>query len=223
WSEEPRILVQNSLKMPTRKYRHNGTCAILVKNLRRRGLRSLLVCCSVVHASPFPGLHCTGLGCVTHRRRLRCCDDTLSAHSATLFPLHSEKNPTDNRQRKHWRYTSTAREFASRRSPTPPAALGRSCITTRSRPLGDISRYFEELLNSNNPRKRGSKFEHLIAMALEDERYQVLRNPKSAKPRQTDLFASDYKCSYLFETKWMIREINVADIVQLRDRLNRAP
>jgi hypothetical protein len=89
--------------------------------------------------------------------------------------------------------------------------------------LGDISRYFEELLNSKNPRQRGSQFERLIAMALEDEQYQVLRNPKSAKPRQTDLFASDDKCSYLFETKWMIREINVADIVQLRDRLNRAP
>jgi len=59
--------------------------------------------------------------------------------------------------------------------------------------------------------------------AFERDGYQVLLNPRTAKPRQTDLLASNDKVSCLVEAKWLNRNLTVADIAGVRDRLNRVP
>jgi Holliday junction resolvase len=69
--------------------------------------------------------------------------------------------------------------------------------------------------------KRGRRFETEIAELLRTFGFEVPQNAKTARPRQTDIFASSGGIDLLIETKDRKRTIDVADIDALRSRLNR--
>jgi hypothetical protein len=71
--------------------------------------------------------------------------------------------------------------------------------------------------------KRGYLFEKAIAQIFEKHGFRATLNPKSAKPRQTDLHAANDHCTLLIEVKSVKRKIDVSDIDDLRSRLDRVP
>lgn len=68
---------------------------------------------------------------------------------------------------------------------------------------------------------RGYEFEAEIAKLLRASGFDVTPNAKTAKPRQTDLFAVDDEMSLLIEAKNRKHKIDVSDIDSLRSRLIR--
>jgi hypothetical protein len=75
----------------------------------------------------------------------------------------------------------------------------------------------------NTAAARGREFEAEVAKFLRSAGFDVTPNAKAAKPRQTDLFASDDKVSLLVEAKNQNRNVDINDIDSLRSRLSRTP
>jgi hypothetical protein len=86
--------------------------------------------------------------------------------------------------------------------------------------------FLEELnavKSEKDPYKRAKRFEVFLVRLLEAESLKVEHNPKTAKPRQTDLVAVSDDDFFLIEAKWTKRKTGIDDIVQVRDRLKRVP
>lgn len=84
-----------------------------------------------------------------------------------------------------------------------------------------LIREFETLCESKQATKRGRRFEELFCRLLYKNSFDVHKNPRSANPRQTDIFAENGDVSFLFELKWLKRRVDIAAIAQIRDRLRR--
>jgi Restriction endonuclease len=70
---------------------------------------------------------------------------------------------------------------------------------------------------------RGREFEAEVAKFLRTAGFDVTPNAKTAKPRQTDLFAKGDNLDLLVEVKNQKRDLDVSDIDALRSRLDRTP
>jgi hypothetical protein len=81
----------------------------------------------------------------------------------------------------------------------------------------------ERLFDSNSPQKRGYSFEALLSQFLRENGFRVQRNPRIARPRQTDLVAEYGNLLFLIEAKWTKQDIGSNDLDDLRKRLERAP
>jgi Holliday junction resolvase len=68
---------------------------------------------------------------------------------------------------------------------------------------------------------RGSEFEAEVATFLRAAGFEVTTNAKSARPRQTDLFAKSDEVDLLIEAKNQKRNVDVSEVDSLRSRLNR--
>jgi Holliday junction resolvase len=82
---------------------------------------------------------------------------------------------------------------------------------------------FECLLESEDAAGRGPEFEKLLGARLIADGFDMHFNPKTARPRQTDLLAIRESQHFLIEAKWRKQSINVGDVDSLRMRLNRIP
>src|SRR5260370_41770422 len=80
-----------------------------------------------------------------------------------------------------------------------------------------------ELERDKNSHRRGKKFETFLAHMLEEEAFKVTRDPGTASPRQTDLFARNEQVSFLVDAKWTRRKTGLQEICEVRDRLRRVP
>lgn len=80
-----------------------------------------------------------------------------------------------------------------------------------------------ELDDMRNPHRRGRLFEPFISQILEEEGFNVSLNPKSATPRQTDLFASREGQSFLVDAKWLRNPAHVGHVSAVRERLRKCP
>jgi hypothetical protein len=87
----------------------------------------------------------------------------------------------------------------------------------------DLGREFERLTGEADEQARGYAFESLIQGLFEDAGFQVRRNVRAARPRQTDLYAIRGSDHFLIEAKWRKVRRNVDDIDALRSRLGRVP
>src|SRR5574341_583088 len=87
--------------------------------------------------------------------------------------------------------------------------------------MHDLRQQFEDVSVIENKKHRGRKFEEFLEALFKQEGFDVSRNPKVAKPRQTDLFAVYDQLSILIEAKWQQKEIDVSDIDDIRGRLGR--
>jgi hypothetical protein len=88
---------------------------------------------------------------------------------------------------------------------------------------GKTRELFERLLESEDAAGRGPAFEKVLGERLTADGFTVHFNPKTARPRQTDLLAIHESEHFLIEAKWRKRSIDVADVDSLRMRLNRLP
>jgi HJR/Mrr/RecB family endonuclease len=70
---------------------------------------------------------------------------------------------------------------------------------------------------------RGREFEAEVAQFLRAAGFEVTPNAKTAKPRQTDLFAKGDNFDLLVEVKNQKRDLDVSDIESLRSRSGRTP
>ncbi len=86
---------------------------------------------------------------------------------------------------------------------------------------GSLLEKFEQLLDSEQAQKRGYSFEVLLSELLRSSGFRVHRNPKTARPRQTDLIAECGSTFFLIETKWKKKALGSNDIDDLRKRLER--
>src|SRR5437764_10453584 len=68
---------------------------------------------------------------------------------------------------------------------------------------------------------RWSEFEAEIAAFLQAAGFEVTRNAKAARPRQTDIFAKADDLNVLVEAKSQKRKVGSAEIDALRSRLDR--
>jgi hypothetical protein len=87
----------------------------------------------------------------------------------------------------------------------------------------DLLAEFQVLWESKQPHKKGRTFEDLFCRLLYQNGFDVQKNPKAARPRQTDLLGEYGDNTFLFELKWQKRRVDVAVVGQIRDRLRRAP
>jgi Restriction endonuclease len=87
----------------------------------------------------------------------------------------------------------------------------------------DINAEFRALWQSKHPRRRGHAFEDLFCRFLYKNGFDVQKNSRSARPRQTDLFAEHGENAFLFELKWLKRRVDIAAVGQIKDRLGRVP
>jgi Restriction endonuclease len=79
----------------------------------------------------------------------------------------------------------------------------------------------ERLGAEEDPRRRGRELEKVLQTLFEHSNFDVLRNAGAAKPRQTDVMATDGDDYYLIEAKWTSRPANISAVAGLRDRLGR--
>jgi hypothetical protein len=86
-----------------------------------------------------------------------------------------------------------------------------------------LLREYERLRDSTNPQRRGYELQALVARILGNSHFKVETKPRSARPRQTDLFASRGDTIYLIETKWRGKKADVDDIDSLYARLDAVP
>jgi hypothetical protein len=91
------------------------------------------------------------------------------------------------------------------------------------RQTGKTRKLFERLLESEDAAGRGPAFERVLGERLADDGFTVHFNPRTARPRQTDLLAIREPQHFLIEAKWRKRSIDVGDVDSLRTRLNRVP
>jgi hypothetical protein len=85
----------------------------------------------------------------------------------------------------------------------------------------ELKNAFERLWQSDEPHKRGRLFEELFCRLLFKSSFDVHKNAKTAKPRQTDLLAEHEDNFFLFELKWLNRRVDIDVIAQIKDRLGR--
>jgi hypothetical protein len=71
--------------------------------------------------------------------------------------------------------------------------------------------------------KRGRLFEQFIARLLEGQGFDVTINPKTAKPRQTDLCASRDGVFFIIEAKWQKKPVHVGGVSSAQERLRKTP
>lgn len=86
-----------------------------------------------------------------------------------------------------------------------------------------LRRRFEQLFDTTDHADRGRLFEKLLSCRLMLEGFHVELNPQIAAPRQTDLFARLGTSDYVIEAKWQSDKISIADIDNIRVRLQRIP
>lgn len=79
------------------------------------------------------------------------------------------------------------------------------------------------LAEESNAHARGVAFEGLIARLFEQARFKVDVNPKTARPRQSDLLARSGQDVYLVETKWTKAKASIDDVDSLFRRLDDTP
>jgi hypothetical protein len=91
------------------------------------------------------------------------------------------------------------------------------------RHTGKTRELFERLLESEDSARRGPAFEKVLGEQLTADGFIVHVNPKTARPRQTDLLAIRESEHFLIEAKWRKRSIDIGDVDSLRMRLNRIP
>jgi Restriction endonuclease len=91
------------------------------------------------------------------------------------------------------------------------------------RDSGKMRELFERLLESEDAAGRGPAFEKLLGARLIADGFDVHINPKTARPRQTDLVAIRASQHFLIEAKWRKRSVDVGEVDSLRARLNRIP
>ena len=91
------------------------------------------------------------------------------------------------------------------------------------RHTGKTRELFERLLESEDSARRGPAFEKVLGEQLTADGFIVHFNPKTARPRQTDLLAIRESEHFLIEAKWRKRSIDIGDVDSLRMRLNRIP
>jgi hypothetical protein len=82
---------------------------------------------------------------------------------------------------------------------------------------------FMALWESKQPNSRGRAFEDLFCRLLYQNGFDVQKNSRSAKPRQTDLLAEHDNSTFLFELKWLKAPVDIEAVGQIRDRLRRVP
>jgi hypothetical protein len=70
-------------------------------------------------------------------------------------------------------------------------------------------------------RKRGVLFEQFIAHLLEEQGFVVTINPKTAKPRQTDLCARLDELFFIVEAKWQKKRVQLDDVESVQLRLHK--
>lgn len=92
-----------------------------------------------------------------------------------------------------------------------------SFITVRT----DLSEHFKELWHSKDPSRRGRLFEDLFCRLLFKNGFTVRHDPPAAKPRQTDVIGEYGGDTFLFETKWERKKLDIEVGAQIRDRLRR--
>ena len=68
---------------------------------------------------------------------------------------------------------------------------------------------------------KGREYETEIAKLFSNAGFEVVANPKSARPRQTDLIVRDGSVDFLIEVKNQTKKIDSGDIDSLRARLAR--
>lgn len=88
---------------------------------------------------------------------------------------------------------------------------------------GSLLMEFEDLTRSLDAQGRARALEVLVEDLFRQNHFTVTRNAGSAQPRQTDVFAWRDRDEYLVEVKWRKSPAGTPDIVELRDRLSRAP
>ena len=79
------------------------------------------------------------------------------------------------------------------------------------------------LKSETHPYKRAKRFEVFLGHLLETDSLRVTHDPKTAKPRQTDLVASGDGDFFLVEAKWTKKKTGIDDIAQVRHRLSLVP
>lgn len=87
----------------------------------------------------------------------------------------------------------------------------------------DFKEEFVQVHKIKDKASRGKRLEKLLGSFLKTNGFKVNFNPKSAKPRQSDLFARFEENSILIEVKWQRRKVDVSDIDSMRSRLERSP
>ena len=73
-----------------------------------------------------------------------------------------------------------------------------------------------------SPAQRGRAFEGFVEEIFRWHHFDARSNPKTARPRQTDVLAVKGSERYLIECKWRGRRADVSDVDGLRSRLRRA-
>jgi Holliday junction resolvase len=69
--------------------------------------------------------------------------------------------------------------------------------------------------------QRGRMFERYVADVFRQHHFKVTMDPKTARPRQTDVLAAKVHEVYLIECKWRSDKANMDDLDSLRSRLRR--
>jgi hypothetical protein len=87
----------------------------------------------------------------------------------------------------------------------------------------DLEHGFDELLRDDDRQRRGYQFQKWLHDVLLRAGFEVHANPRTAKPRQTDIYARRSSCDYLIEAKFRKAPVDVSDIDALRSRLGRTP
>lgn len=86
-----------------------------------------------------------------------------------------------------------------------------------------LLREYERLRHRTSPQRRGYDLQALVGAILGGSHFKVETKPRTARPRQVDLFASRGEIVYLIETKWRQAKADIDDIDSLYTRLNVVP
>lgn len=87
----------------------------------------------------------------------------------------------------------------------------------------DLQRQLEQLEEHESPQQRGYEFEAFVAALFRREHFEVVPDPGTAAPRQTDLLAKRVNDVYLVEVKWRSDSANIDDVDSLFSRLRDSP
>src|SRR5262245_13632555 len=105
----------------------------------------------------------------------------------------------------------------------PSSRHGRRRSDFSEYPLLLLDEAFNAVARERNAQSRGWQFELLINRLLTESGFDPLLNPRSARPRQTDIFASHDGDDFLIEAKWVGHKIGSPEVDALRSRLGRTP
>lgn len=104
-----------------------------------------------------------------------------------------------------------------------PGPERRRYASARAKAVADaLESEFDRLKAAKDAHRRGSEFESLLARLFHMNNFDVVRSAKSAPGRQVDLTATSPSLQLLVEAKWKRRNIDVADMASLADRLGQA-